>query len=152
MQRELELKFELSKSDVERLSGELPVGDLSVGPAETKKLRTVYFDTDSTRFGQRLEASGEVRGFADDRLLLGRTRADEVTDDHEAGRDPDPHLQRDASRGFELWHSVDEGKPGANRTFCIMFVGLRIARTSENYLEISKALRAMSNAWPTVVP
>ena len=45
MQRELELKVELSKSDVERLGGELPVGDLSVGPAKTKKLRTVYFDT-----------------------------------------------------------------------------------------------------------
>jgi triphosphatase len=45
MQRELELKVELSKSDVERLGGELPVGDLAVGPAETKKLRTVYFDT-----------------------------------------------------------------------------------------------------------
>jgi len=45
MQRELELKVELSKSDVERLCGELPAGDLSVGPAETKKLRTVYFDT-----------------------------------------------------------------------------------------------------------
>ena len=31
MQRELELKVELSKSDVERLGGELLVGDLSVG-------------------------------------------------------------------------------------------------------------------------
>jgi triphosphatase len=45
MQRELELKVELSKSDAERLRGKLLVGDLSVGPAETKKLRTVYFDT-----------------------------------------------------------------------------------------------------------
>jgi len=45
MQRERELKFELSKSDVQRLGGELPVGDLSVGAAATKKLRTVYFDT-----------------------------------------------------------------------------------------------------------
>jgi inorganic triphosphatase YgiF len=35
----------LSKSDVQRLGSELPVGDLSVGPAATKKLRTVYFDT-----------------------------------------------------------------------------------------------------------
>ena len=45
MQRELELKVELSKSDVQRLGSELPVDDLSVGPAKTKKLRTVYFDT-----------------------------------------------------------------------------------------------------------
>src|SRR5262245_46358778 len=33
MQRELELKVELSNSDVVRLAGELSVGDLSVGPA-----------------------------------------------------------------------------------------------------------------------
>jgi triphosphatase len=45
MQRELEIKVELSKADVERLGGQLLVGDLSVGPAETKKLRTVYFHT-----------------------------------------------------------------------------------------------------------
>jgi CYTH domain len=44
MRRDLELKLELSKSDVWRL-GELPVGDLSVGPAATRKLRTVYFAT-----------------------------------------------------------------------------------------------------------
>jgi triphosphatase len=45
MPRELELKLELSKSDVQRLGSELPVGDPSVGPTATKKLRTVYFDT-----------------------------------------------------------------------------------------------------------
>jgi triphosphatase len=45
MQRELELKLELSRSGVQRLGGELRIGDLSVGPAATKKLRTVYFDT-----------------------------------------------------------------------------------------------------------
>src|ERR1700730_371075 len=45
MQRELELKLELSKSDVERLLGELPLGDLAIGQAESNKLRTVYFDT-----------------------------------------------------------------------------------------------------------
>src|SRR5262245_14244629 len=45
MPRELELKVELTKSDVVRLAGELSVSDLSVGPAATEKLRTVYFDT-----------------------------------------------------------------------------------------------------------
>ena len=32
MRRELELKVELSKSDVERLRGELPAGELGIGP------------------------------------------------------------------------------------------------------------------------
>ena len=45
MQQELELKVELSKSDVERLEGELPVGELGIGPPTRKKLRSIYFDT-----------------------------------------------------------------------------------------------------------
>jgi triphosphatase len=45
MQRELELKVELSKSDVERLGGELPGGEIGIGPPTRKKLRSVYFDT-----------------------------------------------------------------------------------------------------------
>lgn len=39
MQRELELKVELSKSDVERLAGELPVSDLAAGEPVRKKIR-----------------------------------------------------------------------------------------------------------------
>src|SRR6476646_12258405 len=45
MHRELELKVELSASDIKRLAGELPEADLTVGPVSTKKLRTIYFDT-----------------------------------------------------------------------------------------------------------
>ena len=42
----LELKVELDKSDVDRLAGEAAAaGDLSIGPAVTKELRTIYFDT-----------------------------------------------------------------------------------------------------------
>src|SRR5262245_11481213 len=43
--QELELKVDLSKSDVGRLAGEFAGGDISVGAAATKELRTVYFDT-----------------------------------------------------------------------------------------------------------
>lgn len=45
MRRELELKLELSKSDVERLSGELPEDELGIGPPTRKELRSIYFDT-----------------------------------------------------------------------------------------------------------
>src|SRR5262245_55068476 len=45
MQRDLELKLELSKSDVERLGGELPQAELEIGPPSRKKLRSIYFDT-----------------------------------------------------------------------------------------------------------
>jgi inorganic triphosphatase YgiF len=43
--QELELKVELSKSEVDRFVGEFAAGDLNIGPAVTKELRTVYFDT-----------------------------------------------------------------------------------------------------------
>ena len=45
MPRELELKVELSASDIKRLAGELPDADLGLGPISSKKLRTIYFDT-----------------------------------------------------------------------------------------------------------
>ena len=84
------------------------------------------------RLGQRLEASGKVGRLADDRLLLGRARADEVADHDEPGRDPDAHLQGDAGGGVELRHRLDQGKPGADRALGIMLVGLRIAEIGEH--------------------
>jgi inorganic triphosphatase YgiF len=45
MQRELELKVELSEADVARLEGELPASELETGSAATRKLRSNYFDT-----------------------------------------------------------------------------------------------------------
>jgi inorganic triphosphatase YgiF len=54
MQRELELKLELSKSDVERLRSELPEPELGIGPPTREKLRSVYYDTP----GHDLHAAG----------------------------------------------------------------------------------------------
>jgi len=54
MQRELEIKVELSNSEVKRLGGELRYDELAMGSAATKKLRTVYFDTP----GHNLQAAG----------------------------------------------------------------------------------------------
>jgi triphosphatase len=66
MQRELELKVELSRSDVERLGGELPDGDLEIGPPASKKLRTVYYDTsehDLHAAGITLRLRRQTRGW-----------------------------------------------------------------------------------------
>src|SRR5262249_13469201 len=43
--QELELKVDLSKSDVDRLAAEFAGGDLGIGPGTTEGLKTVYFDT-----------------------------------------------------------------------------------------------------------
>jgi triphosphatase len=44
-QRELELKVELSESDVVRLSGKLPLSDFAIAPPSRRRVRSIYFDT-----------------------------------------------------------------------------------------------------------
>ena len=46
-----------------------------------------------------MQPGGEVRCFADDRLLLRRAFADQIADDHQPGGDPDARLQLD---GFDI--------------------------------------------------
>jgi triphosphatase len=45
MHRELELKLELSASELKHLADKLPEVDLMVGPVSSRMLRTIYFDT-----------------------------------------------------------------------------------------------------------
>jgi triphosphatase len=45
MHREFELKVELTKSDVERLIGTDGAAGIGIGPANTKRLRSIYYDT-----------------------------------------------------------------------------------------------------------
>jgi len=42
-----------------------------------------------------LQPGGEVRRFTDNRLLLSRTLADQIADDHQPGGDPDARLKLD---------------------------------------------------------
>ena len=50
-------------------------------------------DDDLVRLGQRLQTGGEVRCFPDDRLLLRRSFANQISDDHQPSGDADPGLQ-----------------------------------------------------------
>lgn len=54
MGRELELKVELKKSDIERLAAGLPLTGYEIGSSSSKKLRSIYFDTP----GHSLHAAG----------------------------------------------------------------------------------------------
>src|SRR5262245_47225967 len=45
MQRELELKVELSPAEIVQLEVAAPSAGLGIGPAQHKELRSVYFDT-----------------------------------------------------------------------------------------------------------
>ncbi len=74
MRRELELKVELSKSDVERLRGELPAGELGIGPP-----RPARFIGSKGHDGTELKiitpAATEVLGPEVDRLATLHTNA-----------------------------------------------------------------------------
>src|SRR5262249_8696517 len=52
-------------------------------------------DDDRVGLGERLQPGGEVGGFADDRLLLRRSLANQIADDHQPSGDADPCLQID---------------------------------------------------------
>src|SRR5262245_1017456 len=45
MQREFELKVELTKSDMKRLIGSDGAHGIGIGPATAKRLKSVYYDT-----------------------------------------------------------------------------------------------------------
>ena len=89
-------------------------------------------DDDRVRLGQRLQARRQVRRLADDRLLLGGARADEVADHDEPSGDADAHLQGNAGGGLELRHRLDQRKPGLHGAFGVMLVGLGIAEIGQH--------------------
>ena len=89
-------------------------------------------DDDRVRLGDRLQARREVRRLADDAALLRLPRSDQVADDDQPGRDPDPHVQRRAGRGDEFRRCLDDGEPGLHGALGVMFVGLRIAEIGEH--------------------
>ncbi len=58
-----------------------------------EKPSRVIGDDDHVRLGQGLQARRKIRRLADDRLLLCSTRADQITDHDQPGRDADTGLQ-----------------------------------------------------------
>jgi hypothetical protein len=78
-----------------------------------------------------LQPGREVGRLADDRLLLGRPRANEIADDHEPGGDADARLQLD---GFdvETADSVDDTLPGSDSPLCVVLMRLRVTKIDEH--------------------
>ena len=108
----------------------------------------------TTVFGSamRLQPRRKVRRLADDRLLLRRTRSDQIADDDEPGRDADARLQ--AERGvFELAHSFDQLQPGPHRPLGVVLMGLRIAEIDQHAVahvfrdEPAEALHGLGDAF-----
>ena len=88
-------------------------------------------DDDRARLGQGLQPGGEVRRFADDRLLLRRAFADQIADDHQPGGDPDARLQLD---GFDIeaTDGVDHAQPRPDRPLGIVLMRPRVAEIDQD--------------------
>ena len=65
-------------------------------------------DDDHVGFGDHLQPRGKVGRVADDAALLRLSRSEEIADDDQPGRDPDPHMQRRSGRGDEFRSSLDD--------------------------------------------
>src|SRR4029077_15569078 len=78
------------------------------------------------RPGQGLRPGGEVRRFPDNRLLLSRTLADQIADDHQPGGDPDARLKLG---GFDIepTDSVDGAQPRPDCPLGVVLMRLRVA-------------------------
>jgi hypothetical protein len=63
-------------------------------------------------------------------LLLRGACADQVTDDHEAGCEPNADLNG-CGRGH-LGDALDQGEPGTYRPLGLVLMGLRVAEIDEN--------------------
>ena len=88
-------------------------------------------DKDGIWLGQGLQTGGEVRRFADDRLLLRRALADQIADDHQPGGDPDARLELD---GFDIEATdrVDDAQPRADRPLGIVLMRPRVAEIDQH--------------------
>jgi hypothetical protein len=88
-------------------------------------------DDNGTGLGQRLQPGGEVRSLAHNRLLLNRAFADQITDDHQPGGDPDTRLELD---GFDIEATdrVDHAQPCPDRPLGVVLMRLRVAEIHQH--------------------
>ena len=105
-------------------------------------------DDDRVRLGQGLQPGGEVRRFADDRLLLRRAFADQIADDHQPGGDPDARLELD---GFDIEATdrVDDTQPGPDRPLGIVLMRSRVAEIDQDTVAHVLGDKAIEAARPS---
>ena len=105
---------------------DIPVFEMPLG--QPARLVT---DQHSTGHGERLQARGQVRRLADDRLFLGGAFAGQIADHHHSGRDADTNLKPGADISLEVGHGVHQPQPRAYCLLGIILVRLRKAEISE---------------------
>ena len=88
-------------------------------------------DNDGIWLGQGLQTGGEVRRFADNRLLLRRALADQIADDDQPGGDPDARLELD---GFDIQapDRIDDAEPRADCPLGIVLMRPRVTEIDQH--------------------
>src|SRR5262245_10693409 len=89
-----------------------------------------FGNDDRVRFRDALQTGREVRRLADNTALLRFAGADEISDHHQSGGNPNPHLQGLAS--WERSNRVDQGEAGTNSSLGVILMRLRITEVDEN--------------------
>jgi hypothetical protein len=97
-----------------------------------EKLARALGDDDAVRRGDTLQPGGQVWRVADDAALLCLSRAQEIADDHNPGRNPHPHVQRRAGGGLKLRRGLDDCQPSSHCALRVVLVRLRIAEIGEH--------------------
>jgi hypothetical protein len=97
-----------------------------------RKLARALGDDDAVRRRDTLQPGGQVRRVADDAALLSLSRAQEIADHHDPGRDPNPHVQRRAGKGLKLRRGLDDRKPSSHCALGVVLVRLRIAEIGKH--------------------
>ena len=87
---------------------------------------------DACRMRRALQPGRQIGRVADDAVLLGLSRADQVADDHEPRRDADAYMQGRAGGGLQLRRRLDDRKAGPHSALGVVLVRLRIAEIGEH--------------------
>ena len=115
-----------------------------------EELSRALGDDDRVRLGNALQTRREVRRLADDRLLLSRTRSDQIADYDQPGGNADAGLQW--STGLQPAHRFDQLQPRPYRPLGVVLMGLRIAEVDEHAVahvlryEPAEALHSLGDA------
>ena len=105
------------------------VAVIEVSPCEAARLRA---DQHRPWFRQRLQARGEIRRLADDRLFRRGFTDQQLAYNHGACRNADASLQRGIDTCPEIRDGIDEHKRGSHCLFGIILLRARIAEIGEH--------------------
>ncbi len=77
-----------------------------------------------------MQPGGEIRPLAQNLVVIGSSRSVEITHDHQAGGDAQPHLKR--LPALQKADPLDHSQRGAHRLLRIVLLGVRVTEVDEH--------------------